>query len=51
MIIYRHSDVLLMIAEEKNAFGQDPTTEINLVRQRAYGDNFTGREFVSGTRE
>lgn len=51
IILYRYADVLLMKAEAKNALGQDPSTEINLVRQRAYGDNFDDHVFVSGTKE
>ncbi len=47
--IYRYSDVLLMKAEAKNALGQDPSTEINLVRARAYGANFNNYQFVNGT--
>jgi len=35
IIIYRWADVLLMKAEIKNALGQDPTTEMNLVMKRA----------------
>lgn len=35
IIIYRWADVLLMKAEIKNALLQDPTTEMNLVMQRA----------------
>ncbi|AYN04284.1 RagB/SusD family nutrient uptake outer membrane protein [Flavobacterium sp. 140616W15] len=35
IIIYRLADILLMKAEIKNALGQDPTTEMNLVMQRA----------------
>jgi hypothetical protein len=50
-ILYRYADVLLMIAEAKNALGQDPSTEINLVRQRAYGANYSNHVFVSGTKE
>ncbi len=49
VILYRYADVLLMIAEAKNALGQDPTTEMNLVRQRAYGVNYAGHEFVNGS--
>jgi len=51
IILYRYADVLLMKAEAKNALGQDPSPEINRVRQRAYGDNFGDYEFVSGTKE
>jgi len=50
IILYRYADVLLMIAEAKNALDQDPTTEMNLVRARAYGDNFAGHEFVNGSK-
>lgn len=45
-ILYRYADVLLMKAEVKNALGLDPSMEINRVRQRAFGDQFEGREFV-----
>jgi hypothetical protein len=49
VVIYRYADLLLMKAEIKNALGQDPTTEMNLVRQRAYGTNFAAHTFVSGS--
>lgn len=49
-IIYRYADVLLMIAEAKNALGQDPSTEIMQVRTRAYGANVTAHPFVNGTK-
>jgi hypothetical protein len=48
VVIYRYADLLLMKAEIKNALGQDPTTEMNLVRQRAYGTNFAAHTFVNG---
>lgn len=48
-IIYRYADVLLMRAEAKNALGQDPSTEMNLIRERAYGANFPNHVFVNGT--
>lgn len=51
IIIYRYADLLLMKAEAKNALGQDPTTEMNLIRQRAYGDLFPMHAFVSGSQE
>lgn len=35
IIIYRWADILLMKAEVKNALGQDPTEEMNLVMKRA----------------
>lgn len=50
VIIYRYADLLLLIAEAKNALGQDPSTEINQVRQRAYGADFNEFRFVSGTK-
>lgn len=49
IILYRYADILLMKAEAKNALGQDPTVEMNLVRQRAYGANFAAHAFVNGT--
>jgi hypothetical protein len=51
VILYRYADVLLMKAEAKNALGQDPSTEINMIRQRAYGDNFDDYVFVSRNKE
>jgi hypothetical protein len=42
--IYRYADLLLMIAEAKVLLGQNPATEINLVRARAFGANY-----VAGT--
>lgn len=48
VVLYRYADVLLMIAEAKNALNQDPTTEMNLVRQRAYGANYDSHVFVNG---
>ncbi|NGF57615.1 RagB/SusD family nutrient uptake outer membrane protein [Parapedobacter sp. SGR-10] len=47
VIIYRYADVLLMIAEAKNALDLDPSDEINEVRQRAYGANYAANVFVS----
>lgn len=38
--IYRYADLLLMMAEAKVDQGLDPTTEINLVRARAYGASY-----------
>lgn len=51
VIIYRYADLLLMIAEAKNYLGQDPSSEINQVRQRAYGSQFEDYEFVSGSQD
>lgn len=42
LIIYRYADVLLLRAEAKNALGQDPTTELNMVRNRAGLDDYSG---------
>lgn len=39
--VYRYADLLLLKAEAKLALGQDPATEINLVRQRAYGASYS----------
>ena len=51
VILYRYADVLLMKAEAKNALSQDPSTEINQVRQRAYGANYAAHVFVSGSKQ
>lgn len=45
-VLYRYADVLLMKAEAKNALNQDPSVEMNLVRKRAFGDNFEANKFV-----
>ncbi len=49
-VIYRYADVLLMKAEAKNGLGQDPSAEMNLVRQRAYGSNYEANKFVNGSK-
>lgn len=41
MPIYRYSDYYLMLAEIKNYLGEDPSSEINTIRRRAYGEGFT----------
>lgn len=46
--IYRYADVLLLLAEAKNHLNEDPSAEINAVRQRAYGANFPGYQFTNG---
>jgi hypothetical protein len=51
IVLYRYADVLLMKAEAENALGMDPTAEINMVRERAYGVNFSNHVFVSGSQE
>ncbi|MFB9864391.1 SusD family outer membrane lipoprotein NanU [Rufibacter immobilis] len=38
--VYRHADLLLLLAEAKVILGEDPATEINKVRQRAFGANY-----------
>ena len=38
--IYRYADCLLLLAEAKALLGEDPTAEINQVRERAYGKEF-----------
>ena len=40
-----------MIAEAKNALGQDPSAEINLVRARAYGNKYTNHVYVNDSKE
>jgi hypothetical protein len=51
VVLYRHADVLLLIAEAKNGLGQDPSAEMNLVRQRAYGAGFASHRFASGSQQ
>lgn len=38
--IYRYADLLLMLAEAKVILGENIATEINLIRQRAYGAKY-----------
>ena len=35
VILYRYADVLLMMAEVKNALGMDPSDEINQIRKKS----------------
>ncbi len=51
VILYRYADLLLMKAEAKNALGQDPSAEINKVRERAYGAAYKQHVFVSGSKD
>jgi len=51
IILYRYVDVLLLKAEAKNGLGQDPSPEINLVRQRAYGTAFSAHTFVYSSKD
>jgi starch-binding outer membrane protein, SusD/RagB family len=45
--IYRYADVLLLLAEAKTKLGEDPTAEINAIRQRAYGATYV--PYVNGS--
>ncbi len=38
--VYRLADAILMLAEIKNKRGEDPSDEINAIRQRAYGTKY-----------
>lgn len=38
--VYRYADVVLLLAEAKNLLNEDPSGEINQIRQRAYGTNY-----------
>jgi hypothetical protein len=48
--VYRLSEAYLLLAEIKNKQGEDPSVEINLIRDRAYGTN-AHPSFVNGTFE
>jgi hypothetical protein len=47
--LYRYADVLLLLAEAKNNLQEDPSAEINLIRERAYGANYSLYEYTNGT--
>lgn len=38
--IYRYADVVLLLAESKNHLGEDPSEQINKIRERAYGEDY-----------
>lgn len=38
--IFRYAETLLLMAEVENDLGNDPSTYINMIRQRAYGDDY-----------
>lgn len=38
--IYRYADCLLLLAEAKALLGEDPSIEINTIRERAYGKEY-----------
>jgi hypothetical protein len=50
--VYRYADVLLLLAEAKNLLGEDPSGEINQIRQRAYGTNYViaTHAYVNGSK-
>lgn len=49
--VYRYADVVLLLAEAKNLLGEDPSGEINQIRQRAYGANYVAatHEYTNGS--
>lgn len=47
--LYRYADVVLLLAEAKNNLQEDPSAEINLVRQRAYGANYPSYIYTNGS--
>lgn len=49
IIIYRYADALLMMAECENGLGNPCASYINQIRQRAYGNNYSGHEYTEGT--
>lgn len=52
IVVYRYTDVLLMLAEIENGLGGDVSPYINKVRERAYGANFTDEyKYKNGTFE
>ncbi len=50
--IYRFADVVLMLAEVKNLLGENPETEINKIRARAYGTKYVAatHAYVNSTK-
>lgn len=49
--VYRYADILLLLAEAKNLLGEDPSGEINEIRQRAFGVNYVPatHDYANGT--
>ena len=45
--IYRYADLQLLLAEIVTMQGGDPTTYINSIRQRAYGDAYANHNIRS----
>lgn len=48
--VYRLAEAYLLLAEVKNKQGEDPSAEINMIRERAYGSN-PYPVYVNGTFE
>lgn len=52
IVVYRYSDMLLMLAEVENSLGNDPSKYINEVRERAFGKEYgTAYAYVNGSFE
>lgn len=52
IVVYRYSDVLLLLAEVENLLGGDCSKYVNEVRKRAYGEDFNAElSFVKGSFE
>lgn len=51
IVIYRYADLILLKAEAKNMLGQDPSVEMNKIRQRAFGTKAADHVFVNDTKE
>ncbi|MDE5416729.1 RagB/SusD family nutrient uptake outer membrane protein [Labilibaculum sp. DW002] len=51
--LYRYADVLLLLAEAKNLLGEDPSSEINRIIERAYGSNYVEaiHNYTNSTKE
>lgn len=49
--VYRYADVLLLLAEAKNFLGEDPSSEINQIRARAYGADYNAatQDYINGS--
>lgn len=50
--VYRYADVILLLAEAKNLLGEDPSAEINQIRERALGANYVAATdgYVNGSK-
>lgn len=47
--LYRYSEVLLLRAEVENMQGNDPSSYINEVRKRAYGENYEDHKYTNSS--